>query len=372
MDARPMNACLMPVACGFNLPRPIRWDKPRSCSGPSQKAVSLQAARIPCRHRHRQYVAERRPGNTNSGSPAPLLNDPVFNGSAFNGAVFNSRATRGQARPEIGLGDLKPLLRVESAEVRFGNSIIVDHASLVVAAGQIVSLIGPNGSGKTTLIRAALGLQRLSAGRVWRAPNLKIGYVPQRVGVDPSLPITVERFLRVGTRADRGAVGRALDELGVRRLSDRPVQQVSGGEMQRILIARALLRDPQLLVLDEPAQGVDVTGQEELYRMIGNLRTTRGCGILIVSHDLHLVMAETDHVICLNGHICCEGQPESVADHPAYLELFGDRRSEALAVYRHHHDHHHGPGGDVVPAADGRDRPTDEDSDSAESESADG
>lgn len=258
------------------------------------------------------------------------------------------------------MGDLKPLLRVESAEVRFGNSIIVDHASLDVAAGQIVSLIGPNGSGKTTLVRAALGLQRLSAGRVWRAPNLQIGYVPQRVGVDLSLPITVERFLSVGTRASRHSVGRALDELGVGALAERPVQQVSGGEMQRILIARALLRDPELLVLDEPAQGVDVIGQEELYRMIGDLRTARGCGILIVSHDLHLVMAETDHVICLNGHICCEGQPENVADHPAYLELFGDRRSEALAVYRHHHDHQHGPDGDVVPVSHSHDHAHDQ------------
>lgn len=245
-----------------------------------------------------------------------------------------------------------PLLRVEDAEVRIGSAVIVEQASFVVEAGRIVSLIGPNGSGKTTLVRAALGLQRLARGNVRRAPGLRIGYVPQRVSVDVSLPITVWRFLAAGTSAGRKAVFGALEELRVVHLADRPVQQISGGEMQRVLIARALLRDPQLLVLDEPAQGVDVTGQEELYTMIGRLRTTRGCGILIVSHDLHLVMAETDHVICLNGHICCEGQPQNVADHPAYLELFGARRSEALAVYRHHHDHRHGPGGAVVSAED--------------------
>lgn len=247
--------------------------------------------------------------------------------------------------------DSETLLRVESIDVSIGGARVIHDTSLTVQSGQIVSLIGPNGSGKTTLVRAALGLQPVSKGNVWRRPKLNVGYVPQKVAVDLSLPLTVRRFLAVGSSPGRKAVERALGDMGITRLADRPVQQVSGGEMQRVLIARALLRDPDLLVLDEPAQGVDVAGQEELYRMIGNLRTSRGCGILVVSHDLHLVMAETDHVICLNGHICCEGQPESVADHPAYLELFGARHSDALAVYTHHHDHHHGPGGDVVTAA---------------------
>lgn len=250
------------------------------------------------------------------------------------------------------MSDQPPLLRVTSADIVLGGSRVVQNASFAVAAGQIVSLIGPNGSGKTTLVRAALGLQPLAKGTVWRAPKLTIGYVPQRVSVDPSLPLTVRRFLSAGAaavgNANGKAVTQALEDLSVGRLADRPIQKISGGEMQRVLIARALLRNPQLLVLDEPAQGVDVTGQEELYRLIGSLRSSRGCGILVVSHDLHLVMAETDHVICLNGHICCEGQPANVADHPAYLELFGSRRSDALAVYTHKHDHHHGPGGHVV------------------------
>jgi len=250
--------------------------------------------------------------------------------------------------------DTQALLRVENVDITRGNTRVVKGVSLTVERGRIVSLIGPNGSGKTTLVRAALGLQPISAGSVWRRPKLKVGYVPQKVMVDLSLPMTVRRFLSVGANITGAAVDRALKDMGVTKLAERPVQQVSGGEMQRVLIARALLRDPDLLVLDEPAQGVDVSGLEELYRMIGDLRTSRGCGILVVSHDLHLVMAETDHVICLNGHVCCEGQPANVADHPAYLQLFGKRRSEALAVYTHHHDHQHGADGHVVQSsADG-------------------
>jgi len=174
--------------------------------------------------------------------------------------------------------------------------------------------------------------------------------------VDSSLPITARRFLSLGACTNGAAVNCVMNEMGVAKLADRPVQQVSGGEMQRILIARALLRDPELLVLDEPAQGLDISGQEELYRMIGDLRTTRGCGILVVSHDLHLVMAETDHVICLNGHVCCEGQPKSVVDHPAYLEIFGTRHSDALAVYTHNHNYRHRADGEIVRPSAGTDK----------------
>ncbi len=240
------------------------------------------------------------------------------------------------------------LLRVEGVDVTVGESRVVQAASLTVDPGRIVSLVGPNGAGKTTLVRAALGLQPVSAGSVWRRPRLRVGYVPQKIMVDPSLPITARRFLSLGAGTNGATVNRVMNDMGVARLADRPLQQVSGGEMQRILIARALLRDPDLLVLDEPAQGVDVSGQEELYRMIGDLRTARGCGILVVSHDLHLVMAATDHVICLNGHVCCEGQPKSVVDHPAYLEIFGTRHSDTLAVYTHNHDHRRRADGESV------------------------
>lgn len=255
---------------------------------------------------------------------------------------------RRQSAKGSGMTSTEALLRVEGVDVTISESRVVQAASLTVDPGRIVSLIGPNGAGKTTLVRAALGLQSVSAGSVWRRPKLRVGYVPQKVMVDPSLPITVRRFLSLGAGTNGAAVNSVMNEMGVAKLSDRPVQQVSGGEMQRTLITRALLRDPDLLVLDEPAQGVDISGQEELYRMIGDLRTTRGCGILVVSHDLRLVMAETDHVICLNGYVCCEGQPKSVVDHPAYLEIFGIRHSDALAVYTHNHDYRHRADGDSI------------------------
>ena len=176
--------------------------------------------------------------------------------------------------------------------------------------------------------------------------------MPQRLAVDETLPLTVERFLRLGGKASPAARAAALDEVGAGRLADSPIQRVSGGEMQRVLLARALLREPDLLVLDEPVQGVDVAGQVELFGLITHIRNRRGCGVLMVSHDLHLVMAATDTVVCLNHHVCCTGRPEAVTRHPAYLELFGPLAAEGLAVYTHRHDHHHGLDGAVAPLPD--------------------
>ncbi len=240
-----------------------------------------------------------------------------------------------------------PLLQGEALRLEFGGRRVLDDVSLSLRRGEIVTLIGPNGAGKTSLVRLLLGLQRASAGSVRRAPGLRIGYVPQRLHVDPHLPLSVQRFLRLGGAA-LPAVRAALAEVGIEALLQQPLQAVSGGELQRVLLARALLRRPDLLVLDEPVQGVDVGGQAELYALIGSLRERHGCGILMVSHDLHLVMAQTDRVICLNHHICCHGHPEQVTLDPAYIALFGDRHSRQLAVYHHEHDHQHGIGGEVV------------------------
>ena len=236
-----------------------------------------------------------------------------------------------------------PLVTCHGVTVALGGARVVDKVDLAIHEAQIVSLIGPNGSGKTTLVRAILGLTRPTLGRVERRPGLSIGYVPQRLMVDRSLPMTVARFLNLTRRYERGEMIAELDRLGVGGLADRGVQDLSGGEWQRVLLARAVVGRPDLLVLDEPAQGVDVVGQSDLYRHIRDLRDRLGCGVLLVSHDLHLVMASTDEVLCLNHHVCCTGRPEIVANHPAYVELFGRAATAELAVYTHHHDHTHGP-----------------------------
>ncbi len=238
---------------------------------------------------------------------------------------------------------VSPLVRCRGLTVSFGGLDVVERVDLAIDRGQIVSLIGPNGSGKTTLVRAILGLVPPSGGAIERQPGLRIGYVPQRLAVDRSLPMTVARFLSMTQRTGRRALVVELEHLGIGGLADRPVQDLSGGEWQRVLLTRAVLARPDLLVLDEPAQGVDIIGQNELYRHIRALRDRLNCGVLLVSHDLHLVMASTDEVLCLNHHVCCTGRPETVANHPAYVELFGRAATAELAVYTHHHDHTHDP-----------------------------
>jgi zinc transport system ATP-binding protein len=223
--------------------------------------------------------------------------------------------------------------------VAFGPRLALDHVSLAVQTGEIVTLIGPNGAGKTTLLRVALGLAEPTSGNVTVRPGLRIGYLPQRLSIDETLPLTARRFLSLAGGA-RMTPQEALAETGALHTLHLPVQTLSGGEMQRVALARALLREPHLLVLDEPAQGVDVTGQAELFALIRRIRDERACAVLLVSHDLHLVMAATDRVICLNHHVCCSGLPAEVQQDPAYRALFGAEVG-AFAVYAHHHDHRH-------------------------------
>ena len=241
----------------------------------------------------------------------------------------------------------EPLIRLQQVSVGFRQESVLENVQLTVNAGEIVTLIGPNGAGKTTLVRAVLGLLKPDSGSVWRKPRLRIGYMPQKLTVDPTLPLSVLRFLRLVPGVDRAAALAALAEVGAEQVINSPLQNISGGELQRVLLARALLREPELLVLDEPVQGVDVAGQAELYRLITQLRDRHGCGVLMVSHDLHLVMSTTDQVVCLNRHVCCSGHPEQVSGDPAFVELFG-QDAQSLAIYHHHHDHSHDLHGAVI------------------------
>ncbi|MHA6491711.1 zinc ABC transporter ATP-binding protein ZnuC [Pseudomonas borbori] len=244
------------------------------------------------------------------------------------------------------------LIRLAGVGVAFAGQNVLHDVQLSVKPGEIVTLIGPNGAGKTTLVRTVLGLLKPDNGSVWRKPRLRIGYMPQKLHVDATLPLSVLRFLRLVPGVQRTQVMTALAEVGAEQVIDSPLQSISGGELQRVLLARALLRAPELLVLDEPVQGVDVSGQAELYRLITQLRDRHGCGVLMVSHDLHLVMSTTDQVVCLNRHVCCSGHPEQVSGDPAFVELFGqDARS--LAIYHHRHDHAHDLHGEVVDEAGG-------------------
>lgn len=239
------------------------------------------------------------------------------------------------------------LIRLTQVEVVVSGQTLLDKIDLSVRPGEIVTLIGPNGAGKTTLVRTVLGLLAPTQGSVWRKPRLRVGYMPQKLQVDATLPLSVARFLRLVPGVSRADVETALAEVGAPHVVDSPIQTISGGEMQRVLLARALLRKPELLVLDEPVQGVDVAGQAELYSLITRLRDRHGCGVLMVSHDLHLVMSTTDQVVCLNRHVCCSGHPEQVSGDPAFVELFGENAA-SLAIYHHHHDHAHDLHGEVV------------------------
>ena len=236
---------------------------------------------------------------------------------------------------------IQPLLEASSVNLVLGQRLLLENVNLKIGPGEILTVIGPNGAGKTTLLRVALGLQKPTSGTVKRQSGLSIGYMPQRLHLDPTLPLTVRRLMALACNNDQGKILSLLAEVGTAQVIDSAVQTLSGGELQRVLLARALVREPELLVLDEPVQGVDVHGQVELYQLISRIRNQRGCAVLMVSHDLHLVMAATDQVLCLNRHICCSGTPESVTNDPAFIELFGTAAVQSMAVYVHDKTHHH-------------------------------
>lgn len=234
------------------------------------------------------------------------------------------------------------LLSIKSVSKSFANKPILQNISMVINKGEITTIIGPNGAGKSSLIRLILGLIKPDHGSVEKSNNLTIGYMPQTVKIDPTLPISTYRFLELANTSE-AQCDKALELVGISKARNTPFHKLSGGEKQRALLARAILCQPNLLVLDEPVQGVDFNGQNALYGLIGELKSSLDCAIIMVSHDLHLVMSATDHVICLNNHICCQGKPEQVTQDPAYLDIFGE-----TALYNHQHNHQHSLQGKVL------------------------
>jgi zinc transport system ATP-binding protein len=238
------------------------------------------------------------------------------------------------------------LIAVRDLTVRYGGHTVLSHVDMAIDRGEIVTIVGPNGSGKSTLLRAIIGAVPLAGGQVSRASGLTLGYVPQKLAIDPTLPMTVARFMSLPRRQSAADVTAALEQAGVPDLRERQMTDLSGGQFQRILLARALLSRPDLLLLDEATQGLDQPGSAAFYRQIEEVRRRLGCAVLMVSHELHVVMSASDRVICLNGHVCCQGTPDIVASAPEYRALFGSGTQGALALYRHDHNHSHDEGCD--------------------------
>jgi zinc transport system ATP-binding protein len=243
--------------------------------------------------------------------------------------------------------EMETLVEVAGAGVRRGGRWLVEGVDLKIRRGEIVTLIGPNGSGKSTTAKMITGVLQPDAGSVKRRDKLRVGYVPQTLAIDWTLPLTVRRLMTLTSRHSEEEIAAALKAVGISHLARADVQTLSGGEFQRALLARAMIRKPDLLVLDEPVQGVDFSGEIALYDLITQIRDETLCGVLMISHDLHVVMAATDTVICLNGHVCCTGSPSTVFQSEEYKQLFGTRAATQLALYEHHHDHMHLPDGRV-------------------------
>ena len=238
------------------------------------------------------------------------------------------------------------LLRANQLSYTVGKRKILDNVSFELRRAQITTIIGPNGAGKSTLTNIVNGLINNFEGDIERAPELRIGYLPQRVYVNTLMPLSVSRLLRLTHNATDQEIEHALTQTGVSYLRQRQVLSLSEGELKRVLLARTTLGQPDLIVLDEPTAGVDISGEIRMYELIGELRTQLQCAVLLVSHDLHLVMSKTDQVLCLNQHLCCSGLPESVSQHPEYLALFGQQVADSIAIYAHNHDHEHDVSGD--------------------------
>ena len=238
------------------------------------------------------------------------------------------------------------LIKLNNVGYRHKNKWLVRDVALIIEKGKIVTLIGPNGSGKSTIAKIALGIHEKIDGEVEKYTD-KIGYVPQKISIDWTLPLRVHDFMLLTENIEDEAVNEALSSTGVINLKDKNLGNLSGGEFQRVLLARAISKKPELLVLDEPVQGVDFTGEIALYELIKKISDELNCGILLVSHDLHTVMSATDHVVCLNGHVCCSGSPIDVAKNNEYKALFGEQASQILTRYKHSHDHIHTNEGEI-------------------------
>ena len=240
----------------------------------------------------------------------------------------------------------KLLVKLENAGVQRMSKWLVKEISFEISQGQIVTLIGPNGSGKTTTAKMILNIMNADEGQITRNTD-KMAYVPQKINIDWTMPLRVIDFMKITNNLNDNQVIESLTTTGVDKHLYNQIHNLSGGEFQRVLIARAIAKKPDLLVLDEPVQGVDYNGEIALYNLIKKISVNLNCGILLISHDMHFVMSTTDHVVCLNGHICCSGTPSSVVKNPEYIKLFGEHNSETLSYYQHHHDHSHDNDGSV-------------------------
>ncbi len=240
----------------------------------------------------------------------------------------------------------KLLVKLENAGVYRSSKWLVRGISLEINQGQIVTLIGPNGSGKTTTAKMILNILNTDEGLVTGNAN-KMAYVPQKINIDWTMPLRVIDFMKITSSLNNAEITESLVMTGVDKLLYNQIHSLSGGEFQRVLIARAIAKKPDLLVLDEPVQGVDFNGEIALYNLIKEISVNLNCGILLISHDMHFVMSTTDHVICLNGHICCSGSPSNVVKNPEYIKLFGEHNSETLSYYQHQHDHSHNHDGSI-------------------------
>lgn len=241
----------------------------------------------------------------------------------------------------------EPLVSLKGINVTLENKAILNNITLHIYPNSITTIVGPNGGGKSTLLKVLLKLIPATSGQIFHQKGIKIGYVPQKLHLDHSIPITVRKFLSLKPNVTAQLIDEALTLFSITHLSNNSMQKLSGGELQRVLLARAILDRPDLLVLDEPMQGVDITGQTELYQLLNKTREWLNCAILMVSHDLNIVMANTDEVLCVNRHICCAGTPESISTEPSFIHFFGDQFAKNVAFYAHNHNHHHNLGGDV-------------------------
>jgi zinc transport system ATP-binding protein len=245
---------------------------------------------------------------------------------------------------DVAIAPAAPLIELSGVSFRRGGRPILDHVDVTVAPGEIVTLVGQNGAGKSTLVKIALGLLSPDGGTVARKAGLRVGYQPQKLSMDAALPLSVRRFLSLTATCPAVDMVDVLQRVGMAHMAEASVHTLSGGELQRVMLARALLRKPELLVLDEPAQNVDISGAVDIYKVIAAQRDATGCGVLLISHDLNVVMAQTTRVYCINGHVCCSGLPADVSRHPEFVRLFGAAAAGMLTIYPHSHDHVHGPG----------------------------
>ncbi len=236
---------------------------------------------------------------------------------------------------------MESLIKAQNITVSREKRSILKDVSLEIKAHDFITIIGPNGAGKSMLLKCLMGFFKPNSGKISVKKNLRIGYVPQRLTPSPSMPISVSGFLKLGKKIDDNFLKEIASEAGIAEIIDKQLYILSGGELQRVLLARALLNNPEILILDEPAQNLDISGQLAFYKLIENVYKNRKLAILMVSHDLHLVMASSKQVICLFHHICCEGEPQMVAKDPEFISLFGNDMAKMMAVYNHSHNHIH-------------------------------